>query len=191
MAYQTYITEALVCGSFDNQTADRSFLLFTREAGMLLAHAKSVREERSKHRYALQVCSHIRVTLVRGKSGWRITGTESMSNLYAHMKTREARAFLRNIVVLMRRVMHGESAHTEIFDDIMHALSGVGEQDLTLRERIVSLRLLHALGYIAPHPSFSQILHAPSSEAFIGILDPEALLVAEKAIENALIQSQL
>lgn len=191
MAYQTYITEALVCGSFDNQTADRSFLLFTREAGMILAHAKSVREERSKHRYALQVCSHIRVTLVRGKTGWRITGTEPIGNLYVQMHTREARAFLRNVVVLMRRVMHGESAHTEIFDDIMYAFTHMALQDLSMRERIVSLRILHALGYVAPDPSFSTVLSVPSEQAFSTVLSEEVLEVAQKAIEHALMQSQL
>ena len=88
MAYQTYITEALVCGSIDNHSADRSFLLFTREAGMVYAHAKSVREERSKQRYALQVCSHIRATLIRGKSDWKIAGVDPLQNFYAQTTTR-------------------------------------------------------------------------------------------------------
>ena len=88
MAYQTYITEAIVCGSYDSNTSDRSFLLFAREAGMIYAHAKSVREERSKQRYALQVCSHVRVTLIRGKSGWKIAGVEPQQNLYALATTR-------------------------------------------------------------------------------------------------------
>lgn len=54
MAYETYTTEALVCGTFNRNTADRSYLLFTREAGMLYADARSVREERSRQRYALR-----------------------------------------------------------------------------------------------------------------------------------------
>ena len=52
MAYVTYTTLALVCGTFDQKTSDRSYMLFTREAGMLFASARSVREERSKQRYA-------------------------------------------------------------------------------------------------------------------------------------------
>ncbi len=191
MAYQTYITEALVCGNFDHQTSDRSFLLFTRDAGMLLAHAKSVREERSKHRYALQICSYIRVTLVRGKSGWRITGTEAISNVYNAMRSREGRAFLRNTIVLMRRVMHGESAHTEIFDDIMHALLSTEKYDSAELELILSIRILHALGYVAPDPLFTHLLHTPLEYAFAQTLTPEVRVATKKAIEHALMQSQL
>ena len=121
MAYQTYITEAIVCGSFDNQTSDRLFQLFTREGGMVYAHAQSVREERSKHRYALQVCAHARVTLVHGKRGWRVTGAEPLHNFYFLTQTREARAFVRNILLLLRRVVQGETAHEKIFDDVVYA----------------------------------------------------------------------
>ena len=48
MSYQTYITEALIVGSFDSNTADKSYLLFTKSAGMLYASARSVREEDRK-----------------------------------------------------------------------------------------------------------------------------------------------
>ena len=72
MSYQTYITDAVVVGSYASNTADKSYLLFTKRAGMLYATARSVREERSKQRYALQDFSHITVTLVKGKGGWCI-----------------------------------------------------------------------------------------------------------------------
>lgn len=55
---------------------------------MLYASAKSVREERSKQRYALQEFSHARVTLVRGRSGWKVTGAEAIADLYALAETR-------------------------------------------------------------------------------------------------------
>ncbi len=191
MAYQTYITEALVCGSFDSQTADRSFLLFTREAGMIYAHAKSIREERSKQRYALQLCSHIRVTLVRGKNGWKIIGAVSLQNLYTAMKTREARAFLRNIILLLKRVIHGESAYTEIFDDVIIACTSADIYESQCLEPIISLRILHALGYVAPHETFMSFLHVPCTEALPVSLAPEVSIYAKQTIEHALIQSQL
>ncbi|MEX2341217.1 MAG: recombination protein O N-terminal domain-containing protein, partial [Candidatus Paceibacterota bacterium] len=82
MSYKTYTTEAIVCGSRVNNTSDKSFLLFTKDAGMLWAAAKSVREERSRQRFALQDFSLIRASLIKGKSGWRIGSVESDRNYF-------------------------------------------------------------------------------------------------------------
>jgi recombinational DNA repair protein (RecF pathway) len=190
MAYQTYITEAIICGKYDSHSADRSFLLFTREAGMLYAHAKSVREERSKQRYALQECSHVRATLVRGKSGWKITGAEPIQNLYALTTTREGRAFLRNIILLLRRVIHGETAHSSIFDDVIKAAAHASHHPARL-EQVVLLRILHGLGYVAPHPSYEHMLHCELPlDTLESITDSEGKGFKE-IIEKALIESQL
>jgi recombinational DNA repair protein (RecF pathway) len=165
MAYQTYITEALVCGSRDSNTADRSFLVFTRDAGMVYVHAKSIREERSKHRYALQDFSHVRITLVRGKSGWKVIGTEPIQNFYAQAGVREERAFLKNVVSLLRRVMQGETPHESIFDDVLKAFKELSSFELRKLETALSFRILHVLGYVAP---------SDEHVAFLGgVLTPE------------------
>jgi len=88
MSYATYTTEALVCGSRNNNTSDRAYLLFTEEVGMIWASARSVREERSKQRYALQDFSLIRVSLVKGKSGWRIGSVEATCNPFMEARSR-------------------------------------------------------------------------------------------------------
>lgn len=191
MAYQTYITEALVCGSYDSNTSDRSFLLFSREAGMIHAHAKSVREERSKQRYALQSCSHVRATLVRGKSGWRIAGVEPYQNLYALAGTREARAFLRNIILLVRRVIHGETLYEKIFDDIIGTCMQVGKHDPSKLESILTLRILHALGYVAPHESYNEFLHGAFPYEKVNFLSENEEKACREATDHALMQSQL
>lgn len=191
MAYQTYITEALVCGSYDRNTSDRSFLLFAREAGMVYAHAKSVREERSKQRYALQVCSHVRATLIRGKSGWKIAGVEAQQNLYALATTREARTFLRNIILLLRRVVHGETSYDEIFDDIVSTSLHIAKYNPLKLEAILSLRILHSLGYIAPHAGYNVFLHCAFPYEKVDSLTENEMNICRTAIEHALMQSQL
>jgi recombinational DNA repair protein (RecF pathway) len=191
MAYQTYITEALVCGSNDRNTADRSFLLFTRDAGMVYAGAKSVREERSKQRYALQECSHVRVTLVRGKSGWKIAGAEPIQNFYALTETRETRGFLRDVIVLLRRVLHGETAHEEIFDDVIAACTRSHTYDKKKLETVLSLRILHRLGYVAPKGTYETFLHSALSYAKIDDLGEREEKECREAIDHALMQSQL
>ncbi len=191
MAYQTYITEALVCASIDNQTSDRSFLLFTREAGMLYAHAQSVREERSKHRYSLQECAHARVTLVRGKAGWRVTGAEPLHNFYSRAETREARAFVRNIILLIRRVMQGETAHEALFDEIIFACMHIGQYVPTKCESILSLRILYTLGYIASEQNISTYLDTPLTSLDINSLDVDTEKRSQILITQALSESHL
>ena len=188
MAYHLYNTEALVCGSRDSNTSDRAYILFTREAGMIWAQTKSVREERSKHRYALQDFSVIRVSLVYGKAGWRIVGTEPIINLYYDAKQRGVRILLRNIVRLLRRVIRGEEATPELYDDLMDTLKGVPESvDASDMEIVLTLRILHALGYIAPQESYQNLLGDDAYES----RTEKSLHRAKKAIEGALAASHL
>jgi len=84
-------------------TSDKSFLLFTRDNGMLFATAKSVREEVSKQRQALQDFSRIRVSLVKGKTGWRIGSVESLRNDFSAAYDRETRGSVVSLYRLLRR----------------------------------------------------------------------------------------
>lgn len=191
MAYQTYITEALICGSRPSNTSDRSYLLFTREAGMLYATAKSVREERSKQRFALQEFSYIRATLIHGKGGWRIAGVEPIISIYARAETREARTLIRNIIRLLRRTMHGETPHEVMFDDVMAILTNPGTEHLISLEQVLSLRILHALGYVAPQTEYEVLLENDDVHGNAKSLTPELLEICRKTIDHALTQSQL
>ncbi len=191
MAYQTYITEALICGSRASNTSDRSYLLFTREAGMLYATAKSVREERSKQRFALQEFSYVRATLIHGKAGWRFAGVEPIACLYALTDTREARTYIRNIVRLLRRTMHGETPHPRMFDDVLRALTDLQGDAFEARELVLSLRILDVLGYIAPDPGYAALLAHNDVGSSAHVLTPEVAEIVKKAIDHALTESQL
>lgn len=191
MAYQTYITEAIVCGSWNRNTADKSILLFAREAGMVYVQAKSVRKEISKQRYALQDASHIRATLIRGKTGWKIAGAESIKSLYACAHTREARAFLRDTLLLLRRVIHGEVPHQDIFDDVHEVLEVSALYPLKLLERVLFMRILYILGYVIPISEYSYVFQKEFPFAHISIITDRDSEKFEQIIKNALIQSQL
>lgn len=150
MAYATYITEAVVCGTKNRNTADCSYLLFTREAGMVYADARSVREERSRQRFALQDFSRIRVSLIRGKSGWRIGSVEALENFYAAAVDKEARGSVVTLVRFMRRFIHGEETHRALYDYFIIALAEVGKS-LEARSCVVAaieLYVLETLGYV-------------------------------------------
>lgn len=190
MAYATYTTDAIVCGSKNSNTSDRSFLLFTREAGMLWASAKSVREEKSKQRYALQDFSIIRVSLVKGKTGWRIGSVEAISNPFMEAGAREARAGISSVLKLLRRFLHGEVSHAGVFDDavlVLSCMTVAAVEDVVDLQDQFTLRALHALGYIAPHHSYVALLADPDPWSVPREISPEA----KKAIGAALTVSQL
>jgi len=168
MSYQTYTTEALVCGAYDSNTADKSFLLFTRRAGMLYASARSVREERSKQRYALQIFSHVTISLVRGKSGWRIGSVESRGNLFSKASDRATRGSVVSIVKLVRQYVQGEETNPVLYDEVMHGLLFLSvlpdEAHRTNWENLIKLRILYQLGYIAPQDEVVSLITNSLSE---------------------------
>ena len=150
MSYHTYTTEALVCGSFLHNTADKVFLLFTREMGMLYATAKSVREERSKQRFALQDFSLIRVSLIKGKQGWKVGSVEAKTNYFTQADNRLARGSVVTIFKTLRRFIHGEESLPTLFDFCLLALEEMNKvkDERLFWDLIVQLKILSELGYV-------------------------------------------
>ena len=189
VAYKTYTTEALVCGSKDSYTSDRSYLLLTEAAGMLWANARSVREEKSRQRYALQDFSLVRVSLVKGKSGWRIGSVESQSNVFMGAASREARGAITRVVKLLRQFMQGEEPEPAVFADTKQSLAyldQIAPEDCPILADIFTLRLLNRLGYIAKDSSYSNYLDDP-----IWQHPQKPPKTAYKAIEQAVTVSHL
>ena len=152
MSYQTYITEGLIIGSFNSNTADKSYLLFTKTAGMLYASARSVREERSKQRFALQDFGLITASLIKGKSGWRIGSVQSEGNFFTAVDDRKVRGSVVKVCKWLRRFVVGEEPHPELYDEILIGLQYLMGSNILHRvliEEIVFARLLYTLGYIA------------------------------------------
>lgn len=149
MGYQTYTTEALVCGTWNKNTADKSYLLFTKVAGMLYADARSVREEKSKQRFALQDFSYIRVSLVRGKQNWRIGSVEALRNHYKVAATKEARGSVVDLYRFLRRFYNGEEPMPELFDYLLRRFSDLeNTNNRELDELVTKLHILAILGYV-------------------------------------------
>ena len=164
MSYQTYTTEAIVCGSFAHNTADKSFLLFTKNAGMLYASARSVREERSRQRYALQDFSLITVSLIKGKTGWRIGSVDTLGNLFDAALTRQARGSVVRILKLLRRFLQGEDPHPMLYDEMVTALRYVADAHIPERsaaEEIIEARVLYELGYMSETTPLQALLTDP------------------------------
>lgn len=167
MSYQTYITPALICGSFDSNTADKSFLLFSREAGMIYASAKSVREERSRQRFALQDFSIVIVSLIKGKTGWRIGSVQSEGNFFVEATDRAVRGSVVRLCKLLRRFVAGEEPHPNLFDEVMAGMIILCRETMSNRalfEEMLVARVLYQLGYIARTPRLRGVFDSNLTE---------------------------
>ena len=153
---------------------------------MLWATAKSVREERSKQRYALQDFSFIRVSLVKGKSGWRIGSVEAVSNPFMKARSRSERAFIKNTVSLLRRYIHGEQRLPEVFVDVEQALSdALMQNDLDTTFSLFSARLLYLLGYISKQGETAALLTAATLTEARQLYTPTQAAELTKIIDEA------
>ncbi len=193
MAYETYTTEALICGIFPQKEHDLTLRLFTKDAGMLFARAAGARAQVSKLRYGLQEFSHSRVTLVRGKADWRITGAVAIDNVYYRARERNARARLLSAMRTLRRLVHGAEAHTDLFEQVVESMYLLADRDDALSVELFTLRLLHHLGYVSPRDSLHALVHAPSLQhACISVgSDASTVRHIKETIENALTVSHL
>lgn len=190
MAYQTYITEAIVCGTFNRNTADRSYLLFTKEAGMLFAEARSVREERSRQRFALQDFSLVRVSLIKGKATWKIGSIESQINYFSVANSKEARGSVVSTLKFLRRFFSGQEPAPELFEMVIASLE-VLSQEVTQRsflEAVLHVRILLELGYVdrgvVPPALIEGVLDTVSAQ-YTDELEQQLQTLLEKAIATS------
>src|ERR1700733_3333657 len=116
--YQKYQTEALILKSFEQGEADKVFALFTHDFGLVRARASAVRSEHSKMRFAMQKYARAKVSLVKGKRGWRAAGASSLKSASGDL--RGITTFAR-ISELVLRLVHGEEKNDYLFAALSEA----------------------------------------------------------------------
>ncbi len=138
MAIEKYVTRAIVLESYDQGEHDRAFKVFTREFGLLICQAKSVRKLESKLRAHILPRSVSLITLVQGREVWRLVGAENetLSSPYVHEAT-----------ILLRRFVRGEGAHTTLYDRIIAFLRSAHVYDEQMARLLLYYMLLVELGY--------------------------------------------
>ncbi len=90
MSYTVYTVRALILRHFDDGEAGRAYALLTDEYGHIIANAKGIRREGSKLRALLATWSVAHISMVRGKSGWRIVSASEDRNIYRDAERRIA-----------------------------------------------------------------------------------------------------
>lgn len=183
-------------GGHDVGEGSRSLALYGRDLGLIFGFARSVRERRSKLRYALQPLSRAEVSLVRGREVWRITGARPLINYSREWEHAPLKlgAFKR-MLSLVRRLVHGEAAEGGIFAELCAASEMLMREPLTAEEmqgfeRVVVFRLLSRLGY-APHmPALSMAVREPLSRTLLVSLEGERDTLLRE-INKSLLATQL
>lgn len=191
MAHDVHTTRALVVGSSAVQDANKLFWLLTEDFGLLFASAKSIREESSKLRYVLQDLAEVRISLVRGRGLWRITGAEEVASagvLQAH----EAEIFGK-IATLLRRVVPTDELYSDLFDCVCNARNGLlrGECDAEIVETLTVARMLYQLGYLScthEYRGVVDVVHFDENSVQVGKTLKQKLI---HDINNGLTESQL
>ncbi len=138
MAIEKFTTPAIVIESFDQGEHDRVYKLFTREFGMLTAHAKSVRKLESKLRAHVAPRSLSLVTLVHGREVWRLVGAE---------EGKEKGNMTADVAQLLRRLVRGEGAHKALYDRLVEFISVESIFDRQTSRLLLYFMCLVELGY--------------------------------------------
>jgi recombinational DNA repair protein (RecF pathway) len=179
--YTTYTTDAIVLNKISSAEADADVVLYTRDFGLVHAKATGVRLEKSKLRYALQVLALVRVSLVRGKRSWRLTGAEVERRVKGVQQT----AVAARVSILLQRFVRGAEHDETLFELILSIYDS--DDDMAVRELALVSGILFCLGYldlgsIDPNePLYPYLLHAITRDK-AGIL---------KKVNAALLESHL
>ena len=167
MAHRIYTTEGFVIGSTDVGEANRYLHIFTKDLGLIRAVARSVREEKSKLRYSLQDYSYARLSLVRGKDIWRVTGAGALYNMYYLFQDERGKlVLLAHIGSLLRRLLQGEEKNEALYHVLLGGVSFLAREKLGAKEIrnvecILVFRILYTLGYVSKESMLGEYLLSP------------------------------
>lgn len=117
---------------------------------MLYADARSAREERSRQRYSLQDFTHVRVSLIKGKGGWKVGSIQAFNNYYHEAVDQAARGSVVSVFRLLRRFFKGEESAPDLFDYIVQSIKklSAAQSDRTFLQMLIQVHILTELGYV-------------------------------------------
>jgi recombinational DNA repair protein (RecF pathway) len=138
MAIEKYTTKCIILDSYEQGENDRAFKVFTREFGLVICHAKSVRKLESKLRAHMIPRSTSLITLVQGEEVWRLVGAE---------KETLTSPYMYEVAQLLKRFVRGEGAHKALYDRVISFLSSKENYDEQVVRVLLYYIVLVELGY--------------------------------------------
>lgn len=147
--YTIHTTEAYIISITARGDADMLMICISDEYGLMYVSIQGARKEASKHRYVAQPYTFVRISCVKGKAGWRLTGIEELDRISRHSVFFPA---YTHFTALITKLVHGEESGN-LFSILYEGWKSyqqhnIKDADVMLVERIIVLRILHSLGYI-------------------------------------------
>jgi DNA repair protein RecO len=158
--HHIYTTRAFIIRSFPLGEANKGYLFFTKDLGLVRASAQGVRLVKSKLKGHLGVFSYVEISLVKGKEIWRITNVETIKQ-NPFSKNLEKLGVVKNIFSLLIRLIHGEDKNENLFEAVESFYVFLSEEEISGEklkniEVILALRVLYNLGYLKKTASLSE-----------------------------------
>jgi len=171
--HHIYTTKAIIIKSVPTGEANKYYFLFTQDLGFIRASAQSVRLGKSKLKGHLQDFCFIKISLVKGKDTWRITGVETLE-CGDFLEDINKLITIRNIFSLLLRLLHGEEKNEPLFYSIESFYNFLLKNELSQDniknlETITVLRILYHLGYFKK--SFDLSNFVKDNELSVSILN--------------------
>ncbi len=192
MSYQIYTTQALILKRIPYD-ANVSYLLYTKDFGLISALATGVRKSESKLRYALQEYSLIDISLVKGRSTWRITSAILEKNLFTSTKYREAKAVIARICTQVMRLVVGQEKDERLFESLvcgLRELTVCNRTEISSLEILIMIRMLYILGYVSDvEGAVCSVPYTYDTSVYIHIESSRSLFIQH--INKGLQESQL
>lgn len=154
MSHHVYTTRGLVLSLKPIRESDKVALIMTRDVGLVYGIARGIRKPHSKLSTSLLPLALARVSLVRGKNLWRVTTVTLLRDSASELRSnRDALVAESRISNLLTKLVRGEDANPELYDDLEKSLLMLLDGKVPLGQidawelYTVSRILLH-LGYI-------------------------------------------
>lgn len=165
MHYHIYNTPGFVLNALPSGESSQYVFVFTRDLGLVGAKAQNTRHISSKLRYALNFPAKSNVSLVRGKSTWRLVSAVPDKQFYHQFKSEPEK--LRVCVQtfsLVKKILAGEEANQDLFDLLDGFLIFLSENDLSSEqlknlEAVMIVRLLRLTGYLPDDPLVRELIN--------------------------------
>jgi DNA repair protein RecO len=134
--------------------ADAFVSVLTHDLGLVQATARGARQRASKLVSALLPLSLVKVSLVRGKSTWRVTTVTLLRDVATEMRARRgALTSYARVMSLLERLVRGEDKNPELFEELERStlllLDEVGDEDTDTWELLTVAKILFHLGYLS------------------------------------------
>lgn len=173
MSYHVYTTLGIVLDGKPSGEADKYYSIFTKELGLIIASAKSVRLSQSKLRFALNDYSLSEFSFIRGKHRWKITSSREIANIYKHYFAEDdTRDTAVRILHLLKQLLQGEEKNEALFVLVFDALqflkmNQLRDKELKAFECVALLRILATLGYVKEEALYSSFLETSAWSSFL------------------------